>query len=105
MKTIEIHGESPEIIASLFRQDGDSLAFGLTATSIHPRRIDELANAMTRFRDYVMEGFVLYDVQASATDQGVSLSYTPVDGPRSVYVDSQIAFHIRNAGLSANSVV
>ncbi len=105
MKTIEIHGESPEIIDSLFRQDGDSLTFGLTATSIHPRRIDELSNVITRFRDYVMEGFVLYDVQVSATDQGVLLSYAPVEGPRSVYVDSQIDFHIRNAGLSVKSKV
>lgn len=105
MKTIEIYGESPEIVACLFRQDGENLAFGLTATSVQPRRIEELWTETTRFRDYVMEGFVLYDIQVVATDRGVALSFTPVDGPRSAYVDSQIDFFLKNAGFSFESEV
>ena len=60
---------------------------------------------MTRFRDYVMEGFVLYDIHVAATDKGVALSYTPVDGSRSAYVDPQIEFFLKNAGFSFESKV
>lgn len=91
-----------ELVARLFVDDlAGGIAFGATARSTALR--SQLREGAT-FRDYLMEGFITYDLSATAEAGGVLIEVRPHGTARDRYLESHIRWILRSAGVDDGDV-
>ena len=82
-----------------FSLDEDGfITFGWSGRSERPRTLEDL-NEWTRFRDYVMEGFVFYDLRLVDDDSYFSLEVRLLGMNRDGYVANNIEFYLNQAEI------
>ncbi len=89
-----VRGEPDLLIARLFQARGDETLFGLTATA---RGAPSGLADWTRFRDYLMEGFVFYNLRVLSGATGITLEIRPTGGSRDKYLRSHLRWHLATA--------
>lgn len=79
--------------------DGRCLIFGWTARSIEAAEPSDLLIRPVLFRDYIMEGFVTYSVQAEDLAPGCRLRVDGEGSNRDWSIRPQVRHYIKAAGL------
>lgn len=93
-----IAGSSDDLLQKLFPEDSrGGVLFGPTANSAATRA--DLGN-WASFRDYLMEGFITYDLRMLSDDSGVVIQVRPSGSNRDKYLRSHIRWILRSAQLS-----
>ncbi len=94
--TFHIDGDSEELLRELFREDSrGGVLFGPVGSSPVSRvGLREWA----RFRDYLMEGFVTFELRASPDETGLTLEVRPMGGSRDRYLESHVRWVLGSAG-------
>ncbi len=101
MTTFSIEGDCHAALACLFEtgQDGH-LRCGWSGHSLRPAKHDDLLVGLVRFRDYIMEGFLAYTVQAEDLRPGCLLSIRTEGSNRDQFIRPQVRHYITAAGLT-----
>jgi hypothetical protein len=101
MPTFSVEGDCHVTLARLFEADQDGhLRFGWSGHSLRPARHDDLLAGPVRFRDYIMEGFLAYNVQAEDLGPGCLLSIRGDGSNRDRFIRPQVRHFITAAGLT-----
>ncbi len=101
MPTFSVEGDCHVALARLFEADQDGhLRFGWSGHSLLPARHDDLLARPVRFRDYIMEGFLAYNVQAEDLGPGCLLSFRGDGSNRDRFIRPQVRHFITAAGLT-----
>lgn len=101
MPTFSVEGDCRAALARLFEADPDGhLRFGWSGHSLRPAGHDDLLAGPVRFRDYIMEGFLAYDVQAEDLGPGCLLSIRGEGSNRDRFIRPQARHFITAAGLT-----
>jgi hypothetical protein len=88
-------------LARLFEVDRDGhLRFGWSGQSLCPAEHDDLFAGPVRFRDYIMEGFLVYEIQAEDLRPGCLLSLRGVGSNRDRFIRPQVRHCIAATGLT-----
>jgi len=104
MITFSFEGDYHTALARLFEADQDGhLRFGWTGHSLRPAGHDDILAGPVRFRDYIMEGFLVYNVQAEDLRPGCRLSIRGEGSNRDQYIRHQVRRYITAAGLTINA--
>lgn len=93
--TFRIDGEPDELMREVFAEVTGGVCFGPTGRSSATR--DELRE-WSRFRDYLMEGFVAYDLRVSSEERGITIEVRPTGSGRDRYLDSHIRWILTSIG-------
>lgn len=101
MPTFTIEGDCHELLARLFEDDRDGrLRFGWSGESLGLAKREDLLAAPVRFRDYILEGFLVYDIQAEDLRPGCRLRIRGEGSNRDQYIRSHARHFITTAGLA-----
>ena len=101
MPTFVIAGQCQDIVGKLFRSEQDRrLTFGWTAQSISPTNLSDIFSAPVRFRDYIMEGFVVYTVKVDDMEPGCRLSVVGEGSNRDWSILPQVRHYILAAKMN-----
>jgi hypothetical protein len=101
MPTFSIEGDCRAALARLFEAEQDGrLRFGWSGHSLRHAEHDDLLAGTVRFRDYIMEGFLAYDVRAEDLGPGCLLSIRGERSNRDRFVRPQVRHFITTAGLT-----
>jgi uncharacterized FAD-dependent dehydrogenase len=104
MNTLLLNGNVDNLIKSLFTTNGEGyLNFGLTGKSTKQSEISDLKNNFVEFRDYIMEGFVKYEIQAKPKEHGLELEVKLLGTNRDEYVMHQVRHYLKLAGVDVAS--
>lgn len=100
MPTFTIEGDCREALARIFETGEDGhLAFGWNGRSLAPAKLDDLAPGPVGFRDYLMEGFVFYEIRAEDRTSACQLSIRGRGSNRDKYIRAHFQHIIKSAGL------
>lgn len=100
MPTFSVEGDCHLALARLFEADQDGhLRFGWSGHSLRPARHVDLLAGSVRFSDYIMEGFLAYDVRAEDLGPGCLLSIRGEGSNRDRFIRPQVRHFITTAGL------
>lgn len=89
------------VLARLFEADqAGHLRIGWSGHSLRPAGYDDLLVGPVRFRDYIMEGFLAYDVQAEDLGAGCRLRIRGEGSNRDRFIRPHIRRFITAAGLT-----
>ena len=101
MPTFSVEGDCHTALARLFEAGHDGHPrFGWSGHSLRPAGHDDLLAGPVRFRDYIMEGFLAYNVQAEDLSPGCRLSIRGEGSNRDQFIRPQVRHYIRAAGLT-----
>jgi len=104
MPTFSVEGNCHAALARLFEADHDGhLRFGWSGRSLHPAKHADLFLGPVRFRDYIMEGFLAYGVQAEDLSPGCLLSIRGEGSNRDRFIRPQVRHVITATGLTIAS--
>lgn len=99
-----IEGDCRAALARLFEADQDGyLGFGWGGRSVEPASLDDLPARPTRFRDYIMEGFLVYEIRVEDLAPGCLLSIRGEGSNRDQYIRSHARHFITTTGLVINA--
>lgn len=100
MPTITIEGDSRTVLARIFETGDDGhLAFGWNGRSLAPAKLDDLTPGPVGFRDYLMEGFVFYEIRAEDRTSACLLNIRGRGSNRDKYLRSHFRHFIKSAEL------
>jgi hypothetical protein len=101
MRAFSLEGDCHTVLAHLFEVDQDGhLRFGWTGQSLRPVGHDDLLAGPVRFRDYIMEGFLAYNVQAEDLRPGCLLRIRGEGSNRDQFIHPQVRHYITAARLA-----
>jgi hypothetical protein len=101
MPTFSVEGDCRAALARLFEADQQGhLHFGWSGHSLCPAGHDDLLVGPVRFRDYIMEGFLAYNVQAEDLGPGCRLSIRGEGSNRDRFIRPQVRHFIIAAELT-----
>ncbi len=83
-----------------FRRAEDRLEFGWDAKSVKNCNLERL-NDWVVFSDYVMEGFVQYELRMDEDGDATQLGLRLKGTNRDEYIPSHIRFHLKQAGIDS----
>ncbi|MEW8525915.1 MAG: hypothetical protein AB2552_23025 [Candidatus Thiodiazotropha endolucinida] len=99
MSILQIQGDPKTIVDTLFSVDDDGrIVFGSGATSIEATSLEILESKSVMFRDYVMEGFVKYELFFCRQNSAIQLRVKLTGTNRDQYVIPQLKWHVNQAG-------
>jgi hypothetical protein len=101
MPTFSVEGDCHAALARLFEagQDGH-LRFGWSGQSLRPAGYADLLAGPVRFRDYIMEGFLAYSVQAEDVRPGCLLGVRGEGSNRDRFIRPHVRPFVMAAGLT-----
>jgi hypothetical protein len=106
MPTFSVEGECRAALSRLFEADQDGhLRFGWSGHSLRPTGHDDLLAGPVRFRDYIMEGFLTYDIRAEDLEPGCLLSIRGEGSGRDQFIRPQVRHFITAAGLTITTEI
>ncbi|MSR27461.1 MAG: hypothetical protein EXS06_10700 [Planctomycetaceae bacterium] len=104
MATFTLDDDCRTALKRLFEADASHhLCFGLSARSLGVADHADLLTGSVRFRDYVMEGFLTYSVEAVDLNPGCLLRVVGEGSNRDWAIRPQVRFIVDAAGLVVRS--
>jgi len=102
MEKILIDGDHKKIISALFNLDENGhIKFGWTSRSVNSGSLDSLmTKSQIKFRDYIMEGTVMYFLNIQIIDTGLILFIKKNGTNRDDYILPQIRHYINESGFN-----
>lgn len=101
MPTFSVGGDCHAVLARLFETDQQGyLRFGWSGHSVRPAGHADLLASPVRFLDYIMEGFLAYNVQADDFGGGCRLSIRGEGSNRDRFIRPRVGHFIMAAGLT-----
>src|SRR4051794_1120950 len=104
MPTFTLEDDCRTTLARLFEADeGGHLRFGWSGQSFGAADHGDLLTGSVRFRDYIMEGFLTYTVQAEDLTLGCLLRVVGEGSNRDWSIRPQVRHYINAVGLIISS--
>jgi len=102
MQIVKIAASRQEVIAKLFVDDSGKVIFSAMPTAIckDASSPEDLFNDWYEFDDYIVEGYVKYQVKFEEQGNAVEMFTKLCGTPRDLYVASALKSYVKAAGLS-----
>jgi hypothetical protein len=97
---VEVSSDRSHVLQNAFSLDNQGhICFGMAARSSNSKKMADLFEGQVEFIDYVMEGFVTYQLQLRERPNCVVFELTKSGTNRDQYLESHLRWYLRILGL------
>lgn len=101
--TFAIKGNAETALAALFTQTDDGrLVICGSGRSIVPSTVNSVSEEFIEFQDYLMEGFVRYELRVQKEPERIVLVIRKSGTNRDQYIDSHLKWLVKQAGFAVS---